>query len=98
MLAIALAMSATVTPDSFASWRSLARLDWTIDTTTQPNTLTRLRIRVVSTTGKMLQRNDTAQSRSQYAPVQLTRRASSTSVTVIALGACCSITSAATVR
>jgi hypothetical protein len=30
-------MSGTVTPDSFASCRSLARLNWIIDTTTQPD-------------------------------------------------------------
>jgi hypothetical protein len=38
MVAKALAMSRTVTPDSFASCRSLARLNWIIDTTTQPDT------------------------------------------------------------
>jgi hypothetical protein len=30
-------MSATVTPNSLASWSSLARLNWIIDTTTQPD-------------------------------------------------------------
>src|SRR5262249_35182394 len=45
-------MSATVTPDSFASCRSLARLNWIIDTTTQPDALTSARIRAVSTTVK----------------------------------------------
>jgi len=52
MVAKALAMSGTVTPDSFASCRSLARLNWIIDTTTQPDALTSARIGAVSATVK----------------------------------------------
>jgi hypothetical protein len=52
IMAKALAISGTVTRDSFASCKSLARLNWTIDTKLNPTTLTPTRIRVVSTTVK----------------------------------------------